>query len=98
MEQPSNELVEKSLYLLNKLYNNNIINQDKYELLLFTFDRKNYNFVVLRNFKELIRIFCSDASISYKEIRYYIDFFNTEKEKHRQEYIKIFHNDERFNL
>ena len=31
MEQPSNEIIEKSLYLLNKLYNKEIIGKATYE-------------------------------------------------------------------
>ena len=85
MEQTSNEIVEKSLCLLNHLYKNNLINKDTYETIQPRIDKRNYNFVILRIYKNLL-IFLK----SKQEDLHYLEFFNVEREKHYQEYIKLF--------
>ena len=88
MEQPSNEIIEKSLYLLNKLYNKEIIGKATYEQILPTLNKKSYNFVLLRNYKNLLA-FLSTTHVE-KEDLHFMEFFNIEKEKHYQEYMKLF--------
>ncbi len=94
MEQPSTEIIVKSLSLLNHLYKNNILNKDTYETILPTIDKKTYNFVILRIYKNLLAFLNSKKRRKRRrkeeeEDLHFEEFFNIEKEKHYQEYIKL---------
>ena len=91
MEQPSNETIEKSLSLLNYLYKNNKLNKEAYETILPTINKKNYNFIILKIYKNLLAFLNSKKRKRKKEDDLdFVEFFNIEKEKHYQEYMKLF--------